>query len=497
MDKNNDAFTRYREVRVLSESEESTENPLLRSWESETLDAPEDQEKEKVQTFSDTVESKRSDRTDMEEFIKMWKEKERKEEERKEKVERKEEEKERKAEERREKFLMEIRSLTRGKEMREEARGEVEKSSVVMDEKLDGPTHRQEKVEENVQTSREEIVYTLLRYVPPTIQKMVKSAEPVTVEKVVKLLGHDDHSFENTSRPISHNPQNTSVRVISSGSDQRLPTRSSPSPRSSRIWEGGSNGCSGEFPRSPQPTCPPSERSELSTCPNDRPTIPSLVRGDETEKGEVLKLNEPRPAGDRSRDIKVRSPKLILATHDLIDDRLVPIDDLMEEDKNPIKKCVCPEIRIVVLGAPVLEPIESGNEVSAISEDSLCKVVQDDPATTIVPIKKSYLSCANRNKSNPITKQAFTRYACKERKHQVVCFVGCNSIRPIILGTNVLSEENAVLDFQEGELRIFPKSKENKDAFFRFYVLLSFYFCLYRNCEKDMFETKEILSCPL
>ncbi|KAG8237834.1 hypothetical protein J437_LFUL002443 [Ladona fulva] len=64
---------------------------------------------------------------------------------------------ERKKKERREKLFLEVRGTTCKVNMLEGTIGEVEKSSAVMDEKLEELARRQEKVEKNFQTWREEI----------------------------------------------------------------------------------------------------------------------------------------------------------------------------------------------------------------------------------------------------------------------------------------------------------------------------------------------------
>lgn len=174
--------------------------------------------------------------------------------------------------------------------------------------------------------------------------------------------------------------------------------------------------------------------------------------------------------GDRSRGNKKGSQIPIVTTYDLMGN---PLDDLLSEEERPFKRRACPEIKVEVLNNSIPALIDTGSEVSAISDDLFRELVGTDPNTPVLPIRKSFLLCANKRKSNPITKQALLTMICQEYKFEVACLVVNNLVRPIILGTDWLSENNIIIDFRNRELRFESESGHNQNHSFPLCAIIS------------------------
>lgn len=140
--------------------------------------------------------------------------------------------------------------------------------------------------------------------------------------------------------------------------------------------------------------------------------------------------------------------------------RTVIVDELFEEeadrDVDRARARRCPIIAAECEGKPVQILIDSGSEVSAVSEQFYFKLKSEHSNLPEFPILKTYVVGADRKKSHPITKQIFVTISHGVFQFDATCLVIKNLAYELILGVDFLRELQVCIDFKENVLRFEP-----------------------------------------
>lgn len=142
-------------------------------------------------------------------------------------------------------------------------------------------------------------------------------------------------------------------------------------------------------------------------------------------------------------------------------------DELLTETKhdNTRENTKCPEIKIKVQGVEINTLIDSGSEITCISQTTYDTHIQQWQAVPLLPVKNTYVRVATERKQIRIEKQLYMEITINEITTRIIILVVPKLTREMIIGVDTLIKLNCILDLGKGEISLKMDNKETKMKF--------------------------------
>lgn len=126
----------------------------------------------------------------------------------------------------------------------------------------------------------------------------------------------------------------------------------------------------------------------------------------------------------------------------------------------------CPQLELNFAGKRITAVIDSGAEVSIVSEELFNELEQMGVKILHVPVINGVLISAWRTRSKKIKRQALIKFQVEKDNYEQVFMVAPNLLTHVILGANFLNENDALLNFREGCIVMREGSVSRRHNFF-------------------------------
>jgi hypothetical protein len=127
---------------------------------------------------------------------------------------------------------------------------------------------------------------------------------------------------------------------------------------------------------------------------------------------------------------------------------------------NNFKESLCPELSLLLFDVPVVALLDSGSEISCISEDlfkNLCRNCNNNIPS--IPVPSSHIITATGARSTKVNTQIFVPLNILNVFHDSILLVVKKLVTPVILGSDWLVDNCAMIDFASLTLHL-TKTKQ-------------------------------------
>lgn len=129
------------------------------------------------------------------------------------------------------------------------------------------------------------------------------------------------------------------------------------------------------------------------------------------------------------------------------------LQDAVENEKTGPYR-VTPEIQCYIEGLPTAALVDTGSDVSCVSEEMWQAIITAKRRPPTLPVTAIQLRGAVGQKSCRIILQSDLEVSLEGRKHRVAGLIVKDLIKPVILGADWLTEVGAIIDFRKKMIKI-------------------------------------------
>lgn len=133
---------------------------------------------------------------------------------------------------------------------------------------------------------------------------------------------------------------------------------------------------------------------------------------------------------------------------------------LTEENESNQKRNQCPIINIKLQDIEVQALVDSGSQISCVSEEFLKKHMEKFKRCPILPLVNSSAVGATGGKPIKIKQQIFVQISVNNCRFEQILLIVPSLTRDCILGIDLLREQKGIMNFREDKLQIKPEDIE-------------------------------------